>query len=136
MRTHGVPNFPDPSSTGNQGLQVRITPSSATVNGVTVNAPAFKTAMQACQADLPNGGKGGPVSLSQRRQALAFSACMRAHGVTNFPDPTFTGGGIRIALNSNSGIDPNSPVFKAAQAACGSLGPKGSAGGAAASRSG
>jgi len=48
-------------------------------------------------------------------QGLKFSACMRSHGVTNFPDPS-SGGGIQI--NSNSGINPFSPAFKAAQSAC------------------
>jgi hypothetical protein len=37
---------------------------------------------------------------------------MRAHGVTNFPDPTTAGGGAK------DGLDPNSPTFQAAQTAC------------------
>ncbi|MGO9179419.1 MAG: hypothetical protein ACLQHS_09130, partial [Candidatus Limnocylindrales bacterium] len=45
---------------------------------------------------------------------------MRAHGVPNFPDPKFSGGGISMNLNG-SGIDPNSPTFQAAQQACQSL---------------
>jgi hypothetical protein len=57
---------------------------------------------------------------------------MRAHGVPNFPDPKFAGGGVQIALGPRSGINPASPAFTKAQAACGSLigragpgGPKG-----------
>jgi hypothetical protein len=45
----------------------------------------------------------------------AFSACMRSHGVRNFPDPS-SGGGINIG--PNSGIDPDSATFKAAEKAC------------------
>jgi hypothetical protein len=77
--------------------------------------------MQTCRSKLPNGGNPGPPSQSQRRQALAFSQCMRAHGVPNFPDPDFSGNGIRIHVGSGSGLDPNSPAFKSAQQACGSL---------------
>lgn len=46
---------------------------------------------------------------------LAFSECMRSHGVTNFPDPN-PGGGINIPVSS--GINPASPAFQAAQATC------------------
>ena len=40
---------------------------------------------------------------------------MRAHGLTNFPDPS-PGGGINIS--SGSGINPASPAFQSAQTAC------------------
>jgi hypothetical protein len=119
MRSHGVPNFPDPTSTGNGGIRVQATNGNTVVNGVNVNGPAFRSAMQACHSKLPNGGKPKPLSASQRNAMLKFSQCMRAHGVTNFPDPTFgSGGGVEIALGG-PGMNPNSPVFKFAQRACG-----------------
>jgi len=65
---------------------------------------------------------GLPAGSSKGQVALAFSQCMRHHGVTNFPDPS-TGGGLTI--NSDSGINPDSPVFQAAQTACKSLLPNG-----------
>jgi hypothetical protein len=52
---------------------------------------------------------------------IAFSKCMRAHGVTNFPDPA-GGGGVNIA---GTGINPQAPAFKSAQAACSKLMPGG-----------
>jgi hypothetical protein len=113
MRSHGVPNFPDPSSSG--GLQLRVGPGT----GLDPSSPAFKTAQQACMKLLPNGGRRQPLSASQRASALKFSQCMRSHGVPSFPDPSFGGGGARLALGSASGIDPNSPAFQAAQKACG-----------------
>ncbi len=132
MRTHGVPNFPDPKSSAGGGMQIQMTPGRATVNGVSVNGPAFRSAMAACHSKLPNGGHGAPLTASRRAAALRFSACMRAHGVPNFPDPKFSGNGIQIALNAASGINPAAPAFTKAQAACGSLlggagmrGPKG-----------
>jgi hypothetical protein len=42
---------------------------------------------------------------------------MRTHGVPNFPDPTFGGGGLKSQLPS--GVDPQSPAFQKAAAACG-----------------
>ena len=48
-------------------------------------------------------------------QSLAFAKCMRSYGVTNFPDPG-SGGGIHIS--AGSGINPFSPAFTTARAAC------------------
>jgi hypothetical protein len=119
MRTHGVTDFPDPKSNGRGGMLIQSSNGQTKVNGTAINAPAFQAAMQACRAYLPNGGHPQPLSAARRQQALAWAACMRSHGLTNFPDPTFNGGG--IALHGGpGGIDPNSPVFKSAQAACGS----------------
>ncbi len=51
MRSHGVLNFPDPTSTGLGSL-----------NGIDPNSPQFNAASQACQSLLPNVGGNGPVS--------------------------------------------------------------------------
>jgi hypothetical protein len=124
MRAHGVPNFPDPSGNGRGGLQIQQSQragsgASMKVNGVAVNAPAFQGAMQSCRSKLPNGGQPPPLSASRRAAMLKFSQCMRAHGLPNFPDPTFgAGGGVRIGFGPSSGINPSSPVFQAAQKAC------------------
>lgn len=63
------------------------------------------------------------------QKALQFSACMRSHGVKNFPDPKQAGGGVQLQIGKNSGIDPQSPAFQNAQKACQKLmpggGPKG-----------
>jgi hypothetical protein len=60
-------------------------------------------------------------------QALAYSKCMRSHGVTNYPDPKVESGGgstrVNTVVGKNDGIDPNSPQFKAAEQACQSLQP-------------
>jgi hypothetical protein len=56
---------------------------------------------------------------------LAFSQCMRAHGVKDFPDPDSSG---RIGIQAGPGSDlaPDNPTFQAAQQACKSLQPHGS----------
>jgi hypothetical protein len=123
MRSHGVPNFPDPTG-GGIGLQLSAGPGGTTVNGVAVNGPAFQSAMQACRSYLPNGGHPSAAQTAKAKaRALAMSRCMRSHGVPNFPDPQFQtgpGGGFGIRLKG-AGLDPSSPAFQAAQKACGSI---------------
>lgn len=126
MRANGVPNFPD-SPGGAIRIQQSATAGSGqslSVNGVPVNAPAFRSAMKKCQRYAP---QGAPVSAQQvaqiRARALAMARCMRSHGVPNFPDPiveTGPGGhgiGIRIG-GPGSGLDPSSPAFQAASKIC------------------
>jgi hypothetical protein len=65
---------------------------------------------------------GGPVSglrLSggSAAQGLAFSQCMRAHGVADFPDPNAQGQ-IAISGGPDSDLSPNNPTFEKAQNAC------------------
>jgi hypothetical protein len=122
MRANGVPNFPDPAGNGRGGLSINeqhsaTGSSSLTVNGVTVNAPAFQSAMRTCRKDLPNDGQPQPVSASQRAAMMRFAKCMRTHGLSGFPDPTFQNGGIGFDFG-NTGINPKSPAFRTAQAAC------------------
>jgi hypothetical protein len=68
-----------------------------------------------CALVLAGCGSSGKPSASVSRQdaALKFSQCMRAHGVSNFPDPS--GGQGAIAINPN---EAKSPAFQSAQQAC------------------
>jgi mannose-6-phosphate isomerase-like protein (cupin superfamily) len=54
-----------------------------------------------------------------------FSACMRQHGLPNFPDPKAGGGGYSLSFGSENGIDPHSAQFKNAQQTCKKLLPNG-----------
>ncbi len=47
--------------------------------------------------------------------SLEYSQCMRAHGITNFPDPSSNGG---VSINASSGINVNSSQYQAASKAC------------------
>lgn len=108
MRSHGLPSFPDPSSNG-----------SFSFSGSPKAMAGFQTADQACRKLLPAGKPPSPAQQAKmRQQALEFSACMRSHGFPQFPDPTFSNGGIQIRLDKNAGMDPNSPRFQQAQQAC------------------
>lgn len=119
MRARGEPGFPDPQPNGNlliQGPKDHL-------NGALMNS-----ANRACQHLLP---KGKPLTAAQQSrlttQALRFVACMRAHGLTNMPDPVVNSQGVsfRITGRPGSGNGPSSPVFQAAQRACQKLLPGG-----------
>jgi len=107
MRSHGAPNFPDPNSSGGFAMK----PS----NSSSFNVPR---AHAACAHLYPNEGKGlaDPAQqAAQQRKALAFAACMRTHGIANFPDD-WSG---NVAQLTSAGVDPNSPQLNAALTKCG-----------------
>jgi hypothetical protein len=113
MRKNGVPNFPDPNGQG----QITINGSS----GIDPRSPKFQKAEQTCRKLLPNGGEATPQQRAQmQQQMLKFAACMRAHGVKDFPDPDFSNGHGSIQLKGGPGSDlnPDSPTFQRAQNAC------------------
>lgn len=65
-------------------------------------------------------------SPSDRRGVLvAFAACVRKHGLPNFPDTKAVGGGYRLTFGTENGIDVSSPQFKNAQQACKTVLPNG-----------
>jgi hypothetical protein len=122
IRSHGVPSFPDPVAGG--GFQFPTGP------GFNPAAPAFTAAQQDCHSLLPHGGKGpGEASAQDKARVLAIATCMRAHGVTGFPDPVssppsnpagysvvFGRPGAFIAVPST--INPQAPTFEHAATAC------------------
>jgi hypothetical protein len=120
MHTHGIPNFPEPQvSEHGGGVSIKM----AVPAGVGQN-PEFKSAEEACRKLLPGGGPGNqaPLTPAQQEQYLRAAACIRTHGVPNFPDPTFSGGGVHI---EHQKLNENSPAFKAAVHDCESLIPGG-----------
>jgi len=99
MRSHGVPNFPDPNSHGGFDLSSQVV--NGVVQGVDQTSPQFISANKACQKLLPGGGQGTPAQHRQQMsELLRLAQCMRAHGIPNFPDPTADG-----SFSYNSG-DP------------------------------
>jgi len=68
---------------------------------------------------------GGNGTTSIHEKAVKFAECMRANGVSAFPDPSASGAfTIDQAVNGSS-LDPNSAAFKQAMTACKSLEPPG-----------
>jgi hypothetical protein len=60
-----------------------------------------------------NSGSGQS-SAGNASAVLQFSQCMRAHGVSGFPDPS-SGGGYTFNVGA---VNANSPTFQAAQRTC------------------
>jgi len=120
MRSHGVPDFPDPTSNGGNSIQVQP-------GSVDPNTPAYQAAFRSCRSLLPAGKTGGSIDSSVRAQFLRYAACIRTHGEPNYPDPTFDGGVVNFG--NLSGIDTNSPQYQSALRACASLNPMNGHGG-------
>jgi hypothetical protein len=116
MRKNGVPDFPDPDSSG----RFRITggqDKSGRTFGLDPNSPQFKRARQACKKLEPSGKPDPQQEAKDRQQSLKFSQCMRSHGVPKFPDPQFQPNGGSL-LRVGKDLNPNSPRFKAAAKTC------------------
>jgi hypothetical protein len=117
VRSHGVPDFPDSDSNG----QI---PKEAAVRALRgVSESRAKAATNAC-ANLNPAGQGSPTLTAQEQQDyLKAAVCMRSHGITNFPDPTFPGG--RVNLSIPSSIDTKSRQFTQTAQTCTKLIPAG-----------
>jgi hypothetical protein len=106
IRAHGVPNYPDPNSSG--------TLPKPDAQAFGVSSSGLNAAQRACQRLLP--ATGGSLTASSLQQCylsdvcpqalvqqavsegLKFSRCMRSHGVPRWPDPTIDSEG-RPAFN-------------------------------------
>ena len=130
MRANGVPDFPDPRSGPNGGGvgwpgggPVMISTDVLLIMGQRLAGPAVASAGKTCKEYMAPAGPGPTVSESERVAAIANAECMRKHGVPNFPDPGFSGGQLNAGL---AGVNPRSPAFEQAAAACGDTGGGGS----------
>ncbi len=125
MRANGVPNFPDPSSSGGAAYPIPA--------GSNPAAPAFRAARAKCQklGGLPAvlGSTTHPTAQTMQK-LVRIARCMRAHRVPQFPDP-------RTSVPSNptgyqeitdfdsaillfpTSINLESPAYKQALKACG-----------------
>jgi hypothetical protein len=123
IRSHGVPNFPDPNASGGFSFGAGVNPQS----------PAFKSAQAACQkliGGLPSPGSTTHPSAEALAQMLKISRCMRRHGISDFPDPTtsmpssmssfeYVSDRDGVILAFPRGFDDQSPQFTRAAGACG-----------------
>ena len=60
-------------------------------------------------------------TVSGEAEALQYAACMRSHGVPDFPDPTVQNGSVGFSITAGDGVDQNSPQYQSARHACSSL---------------
>jgi hypothetical protein len=130
MRSHGVPDFPDPSSSG--GIP------KASSQQLGVSSSQLQAAQTACQDQYPNGGGSGgaltkdslgqceetgdcPQALVQQAMTAlrTYARCMRSHGVPNWPDPTIDSEGRPgVNLVPITGTNWNSPQISNEMQAC------------------
>jgi hypothetical protein len=112
MRTNGIADFPDPDSSGQIDIKgLHPGPGS----DLDSSNSRFQAAAKACQSLQPI--ESAAQQRQDQAQTLKWARCMRAHGITKFPDPDSNG---RIGVHSiiSAGIDFNSPQVQAAAKAC------------------
>jgi hypothetical protein len=122
MRSHGVPNFPDPGGDGGIPKQAVITAMQQVSNS------QASSAQSACRNALPAGGSLSgqayhAVTAHDQQDYLKVAACMRSHGVPDFPDPNFSGGNVSFPIPSST--DTHSRQFDEARQTCQKLIPAG-----------
>jgi hypothetical protein len=107
MRSHGVPGFPGPDSTG------QIPKQQVVAIAQSANQSTFNAAQSDCSHLLPESGLGAPPTEQQIQTKIAdgvsFAKCMRSHGVARFPDPTAQGQ-LTVEMVEAQGIDVHSPA--------------------------
>jgi hypothetical protein len=109
VRSHGVPNLPDP-----------ITSPRDYKNAFDTQSPVLLSADTACQHLLPRSSRPSQSAAQTRAQIaalLAFARCVRSHGFTSFPDPT-SSGQVTHEMLANAGIDLHQPAVLQAADAC------------------
>jgi hypothetical protein len=121
MRSHGVPDFPDPNSQGAFRIQpVQVHNGVQTVSqDLQPSSPASQAAQRVCG---PFGSAGRQVTAVQEKQefrlTLEAAECMRANGVPNYPDPKWLNGSIDANYNPSLNINASSPAYLKAEKKC------------------
>lgn len=123
MRSHGVPNFPDPSGSGGIPKEAVI----SALSGISSSQAA--AAEHDCKHLLSAGGSlsGRPiqtVTAQDQQYYLKAAACMRLHGITDFPDPSFSNGQVEFPMLEHI-ADIHSTQFTQAYRICQKLIPAG-----------
>jgi hypothetical protein len=84
IRTHGLPNFPDPVQNGQTGdWQLPV--------GVAKPPAAVMNACKSISDRLPASRNDTPLSAAEMVKARELSRCMRQHGIADWPDPDASG---------------------------------------------
>ena len=122
MRSNGVPQFPAPDA---QGKFINTQ-----VEALQNNNSQADNALHQCRSVLPNAGTGLTVEQIQQiqqqnlRNAVKAAHCMRAHGITSFPDPAGTtqasGDNWQAVISAiqAGGLSLSTPSYEAAFMAC------------------
>jgi hypothetical protein len=112
MRSHGILAFPDPTpNPGGPGGSFSWS-GGGKDGDLEPNDPRYQAANKTCQTLLPDGGQIPTASAKQLAADVAMAACLRSHGVPNFPDPNGQG------AFDLSDVDRSTPQFQKAFNTC------------------
>jgi hypothetical protein len=113
MHAHGAPEFPGPELGPDGSLVHPLAPP----HGM-LSSPGYDRAFRACEQLAPfSGGFTGRFKAGVD-QWLSAAACMRAHGIADYPDPALIDGGTHGPDLWAIGVDAHAPQFVAAADAC------------------
>jgi len=120
MRAHGV-NVPDSVADGTAGALAVVRQLVSEYSRAQIQRAAAN-----CHSDLIQAFPQlnlSPSQIAQRQQeALRYVQCLRAHGLSNIPDPVASGLKVGI-VKALSNVDTSSPAFQKANTACASVRP-------------
>jgi hypothetical protein len=111
MRGHGDPNQVDPTVDATKVIQVTLPAGYA--GGL--HGGMCGAYLGAAQTALGGGAQTGS---SNEATALKFAQCMRANGVSDYPDPTGNSNSGTIHASTGSDLNPANPTFQAASTLC------------------
>jgi hypothetical protein len=106
MRSHGISDFPDPNAQGGFSAPNNMNP----------NTPQYAAANNDCKS-LTGSATPPPYNPATVAALVKYAECMRAHGISDFPDPNAQG---HLDINAKPGSDlsPGNPRYTAANRAC------------------
>jgi hypothetical protein len=104
MRSHGITDFPDPNAQGGFSAP----------NGMNPDTPQYKAANNDCKA-LDGSATPPPYNPATVAALVKYADCMRAHGLSWFPDPNAQG---HLDVSFPKGTGPGNSQYMAASKAC------------------
>jgi hypothetical protein len=93
--------------------------------GTTTDAISQETGAGSSTGTGAGSSSGGSKSATKREKAVRFAECMRANGVSAFPDPDASGDLTLDGVVNGSSIDSDGAAWKQAISACKDLQPPG-----------
>jgi hypothetical protein len=121
MRTHGDPNQADPSVDANKDIHISWDPAiPGGYNGTQKGGQGNVGPGQYCrnylnQAQSALGG-GLAQNVPSQAQILKLAQCMRANGISDFPDSV--NGTLSFNIGAVGDLNPNNPTFQSASRIC------------------
>ena len=121
MRSHGDPDQADPTIDANKDININWNPAiTGGIFGTNKGGQGNSGPGQYCRTYLSEaqtalGGNRQPTG-SDQATLVKFSDCMRANGVTDFPDPI--NGTLSFNLGAGGDLNPSNPTFQHVSKLC------------------